>query len=1111
MTNVTRIPARVGTFLAIFLLGCCMLSAQTNTAVIRGVVTDPAGANIVAASITATNGATGVVYSATSNETGLYLIPDVPAGPYTIKAEHQGFRAYVREAVTINTGATVAMDIALQLGNVNEAVTVTGEAPLVQSETSGGAQLVDSKSVADIPLGDRKTMNVIQLVGTAVFAGYDSGQKPNFSLAGGRAQSQVFWIDGSSDQNMRLGVGQMETDPPVEMVQEIQVLTNNYSAEFGGSNGGVIIETTKSGANQYHGSAIEYLRNDKMDAPGFFAPVKNGAKLRPELRYNLFGGTFSGPIRKNKTFFFGDFEGGRRRTGYTSTMTVPTNLQRTGDFSQTTTAAGAMVPIYDPATTVQSGSSFVRTQFPGNAIPSSRFDSVAMKMIAYYPIANQPASNPSGANNYSANGVNMLTHDFYFIKVDHTLNANNRLSGRYMYNRDNANLISPFPDPAPDPTTFNVAHQESGVANWVHTLSSTTVNDFRATVARRVAHALSAGVGGDYASKMGLQGDPGNAFPNIQTAGFVALGNTNQERQQYPIDRQEFVDNLSSVHGRHTIKAGVDMMRSRNHEFNYQIGSGSFTFATTPTGQPGIASSGSGLASMLLGFPTAYSQLSTQELDRSSWYLSAFVQDDWTVSRSLTLNLGVRWETDTPMVDSRNRMNGFDPNAINPVSGTPGVVQFMGVNGFRATPYDTNWDKFAPRIGFAWKITSDERTVVRGGFGTFFGHPFDAGVPNSAALGFSQQVSLTSPDNGITPPFYLRAGIPGGTSAQAALTPSFGAVAVGQSANTAVTYFDPNRGGPYSEQFNLGIQRQIGGSMVFEISGVGNLARKLASSNISIDQIAPQILNSTHSTQAYRPFPQFSNVSILLPTLGVSSYFGGMLRVQKRFSHGLTFNANYTWSHFLQNTNDIGTAVGSDTAGPFSNYYNRRADWGPSANDVRHRVSASLVYDLPFGKGRAYLTESPLGKVLGGWTIGSVTTIQSEPPMSVNTTTNNCNCFSAGPQRPDVTSDPNLPSGQRSIARWFNTSAFAQPAIYTFGNSGRNIVRAPGLFDMDFSLMRNFSLNERFKLEVRAESVNALNHTNFSAPGGVFGTAAFGVISAAGPARTNQVGARLAF
>ncbi len=541
----------------LFVLLAAALPAQTNTAVVRGVVTDPAGANVVGAKVSATNIQTAIVYSAVTNDTGLYLIPDVPAGQYALSVEHPGFRRSVRESVSITTGAALSLDIKLELGELSQSVTVGGQASLVQSSTSGIDQLIEARSIADIPLGDRRTMNVIQLSGAAVFVGYDNGQKPNFSLAGGRAQSQMFWIDGASGQNMRLGIGQLDTDPPIELIDEIKVLSNNYAAEFGGSNGGVIIETTKSGTNRFHGSALEYLRNDLLDAPGFFAPVQNGAKVRPKLRYNLFGGTVGGPIRKNKTFFFFDYEGGRRRTGYTSSLTVPTLLQRGGDFSKTTNAAGAAIPIFDPASSTASGSTFVRQQFAANAIPASRLDPVAMKILGYFPLPNRPPDNATGANNFRGNGVNTLTHDFWSIKVDHNFGAKDRITGRYMFNRDNTNVISVFPDPGPDTTTFNVANQRSALADWTHTITPSTVNEFRVNVARRIAHALSAGVGAGYPAKIGLQGVSDNAFPNIQTTGFAALGNVNQERQQYPIDQQQFVENVSTLRGRHSLSDPV--------------------------------------------------------------------------------------------------------------------------------------------------------------------------------------------------------------------------------------------------------------------------------------------------------------------------------------------------------------------------------------------------------------------------------------------------------------------------------------------------------------------------------------------------------------------------
>jgi hypothetical protein len=400
--------------------------------------------------------------------------------------------------------------------------------------------------------------------------------------------------------------------------------------------------------------------------------------------------------------------------------------------------------------------------------------------------------------------------------------------------------------------------------------------------------------------------------------------------------------------------------------------------------------------------------------------------------------------------------------------------------------------------------------VLRGGFGIFFAHPFDAGVPNAVALGFSQSISLNTPDNGITAPFYLRDGVPTGGATRPPLNDAFGAVAVGQNPNTAVTFFETNRRTGYSEQFNLGVQRQISNSIVVEVSGLGNLARKLASANLPINQILPSLLGPAHQSQRDRPYPQFSNVSVQGTTLGVSSYYAGMARVEKRFSKGLNLNSSYTFSKFLENTNDTGTTIGRD-AGPYSNLYNRRADYGPSANDVRHRFLFSSVYELPFGAGKPYLSKGVLGAIVGGWGLGNVTLLQSGPPISVTTNTNNTNAFSAGSQRPDVLRDPNLPSDQQSIARWFDTSAFAQPAIYTFGNAGRNIVRAPGIFNMDFSVMRNFRFTERVQLQFRGEFFNALNHTNFSPPAGTFGAAGFGTISASGPARQIQVGMRLAF
>ncbi len=1104
---ITRITATlVSLFLAAISYG------QLNQASISGVVTDAQGAAVPGARVVAANTATDVSTRTATNEAGFYSIPNLPIGSYSLTVERQGFRRYEHKDITLNTGRVLEISVRLEIGAVTETISVTGEAPLVETRTSDVTQLIESKSIEELPLGNRRTLNVIAMTGAAVFVGYPNNPgnpNPNFSLAGGRTQSQMLWIDGGAGQNMRLGVGQINLDPPVEAVSEIKVLSNSNAAEYGGSAGGIIVETTKSGTNQFHGSIYEYLRNDAMDAPGYFATVRDGAKVIPRLRYNVFGGTAGGPIRRDKTFFFFSYEGQRLRTGGTDTLTVPTAIQRSGDFSQTVNAAGALVRIYDPATTRGSGAAAVRDPYPDNRIPASLLDPVAVKLMSFYPAPNRPPDNITGANNVRGNFATSSDADFLMIKVDHNLGSRDKITGRYMYNNGQNRSSSLFPDPAADPRNSADNQQQYTYASWTRTLNPTMVNDLRFTYLYRLFHNFSNGLGGNYPDKIGLRGVQNNAFPQFSPAGISALGSNTQERQQYPIDQQQVVDNFSQVHGRHAIKVGFEARRSRNHEFNHPTVSGAFGFSTQPTGLPGNAATGIGLASLLLGFPTSFTTLSTQELDRSSWYLAAFAQDDWSVTPALTVNFGVRWETDTPMVDVRNRMNSLDLHQTNPVSGTAGVVKFLGQNGYATQPYSTDWNNFGPRFGFAWKLFGSDRSVIRGGYGVFFAHPFDAGVPNAAALGFSLSATLNSPDNGITAPFYLRNGVPALPVAPT-LDDRFGAVPVGTNANTAVTFFEHDRRTGYSHQFNFGVQRQVGARSVVELLFLGNLSHKLASGNITLNQIPPSILGPQRQTQRDRPFPQFSDVVIQNPTFGNSRYYAGLLRFQKRYSGGLSFGANYTWSRFFDDANEPGSALGN-TGAAYSNFYNRAADWGPSANDVRHRFTASAVAELPFGAGKRWLSAHPARHVVGGWTVSFVTTLQSGAAFSATTQTNTTNAFSAGALRPNVLRNPNLPAGERTIARWFDTSAFVQPAPFTFGNQGIGIMRADGIINADLSILRNFRFTERFRFQLRGESFNVFNHTNFGLPGLVLNGPGFGLVSGSGPARQIQVGARVTF
>lgn len=1093
-----------------------ILSAQSAEATISGFITDQTNAAVIGATVAATNTATGQRTQATADENGFYTLRALPIGSYLINIEKAGFRKYVRENLVLTTGQQLTLDVKLEVGALTESVTVTSQASLLETRTSEQSQLVEARNIADMPLGDRRTMNIIAITGAAVFINYDSGGKPNFSLSGGRTQSQNFYMDGGTIQNMRLGVGQVDTDPPVETVAEVKVLSNGFSAEYGGSAGGVIVATTKSGTNQLHGSAYEYLRNEKLDAGNFFAPWDGTKKIRAPLRYNVYGATLGGPVRipklyngKDRTFWYFAWEGSRRSQGDTDQFTVPDALQRQGNFSQTFAANGSVIPIYDPLTTrVEAGRS-VRTQFPGNIIPTNRLDPVGRALIPYYPDPNRAPDNITGANNYRTNYTQKLTRDAFLVKGDHSLTDKDRISMRYMYNSDDLDYTTVMTDIAAENRVPAIRHQNFFYGTYTRVFTPSIINEFRFNYGNRVNWARSYGIGEDWPGRLGLKGVPTGAFPTFNVTGMRTIGAGNHERQQFPIQQFMWSNNLSVIRGRHAMKFGFEYRPSHNYEINRPSVSGNFSVNPQTTGQPGVAATGFGLASLLAGAPMSMNIRETEILDRQSNYIAFFAQDDWTVTRDLTINFGVRWETDTPIKDYANRMNGFDTQQINPVSGTPGVIKFMGVNGWRTTPYDTDYNNFGPRFGFAYKPGADGKTVIRGGFGAFFAHPFDAGVPTSASLGFELSANIASPDNGVTVPFYLKDGVTGLSLTKPPLNDSFGAVRVGQAPNTAPTFYEADRRTGYSIQSNFGIQRQLPSNILVEASYIMNLSRKLASANLSMNQVRPELLTPT-STNRDRPFPQFTNVTIVLPPLGVSSYHALLLRAEKRFESGWNFLGTYTYSKFQNNTNEAGSVLGAE-GGVYSNYYNRRADWGPSENDIRHRLTWSGVYELPFGKGKSFLADSAWGRVVGGWGIGGILTLQSGAPFTVTTQVNSV--FSAaGPLRADVSRNPNLPADQRTLSRWFDTAAFSQPAPAVFGNQGVNILRADGIINLNASIQRNFRMwSEQSKLQFRAEFFNFANHANFGIPGRVLGGPGFGIVGSAGNARSVQLGLRLGF
>ena len=1079
-----------------------LVAAQSSTGTITGVVTDSTQAALPTVALRLTNLGTGVVYSAASNNTGEYTIPLLPIGKYSLQAEAGGFQTYVRRDITVETDRTIRLDITMQVGQVSERVEVTGTPPMLESETSSVGQLIENKTIADMPLNGRRVGDLLGIVAGAIQVQGDV-IRPRMAISGGRADRQQWLMDGVNASNLALEIPQALFNPPVEAVQEIKVHTNAYSAELGNSTSGVVSVTTRSGTNRYTGLLYEYLRNNALDARNFFA-----ADI-PPLRWNVFGGAVGGPIFKNKTFFFTNLEFQRQRVGVTRLFTVPTELQRRGDFSQTLTAAGAMIPIYDPATNrtdPANPSRTIRTAFPGNVIPASRMDPVGLKMMEQYVMPNRPPSNLAGANNFQMNTSNALNITTWTSRVDHIFREQDRVSVRYVLHDFPTSNGVVFTNAAADPnggTSDRRAH--SVMVNHMHMFTPTLMNDFRFNYQPRFFINRSLGLDQNWPGQLGLKGVSDRAFPRINVAGFTSMGVGTHERVQTPITDNHLVNALSWFKGAHSVRFGGEYRTARNAEFlNNQI-SGVFSFAVQGTANPGVNNTGNAAASLLLGFPQSVAVRYADYLDRRSKYYALFVQDDWKATRNLTVNLGMRWEAHTPRVDANDRQSNMDLNAINPVSGTPGIVTFAMRDGLGRTVYGGDWNNFMPRIGFAWRPMGSDRTVLRGGFGIFFSTSMPGS--NNASAGFETSGDFQSPDNGITPPLLLRDGVPG-LSQRPEPGPGYGAVPVGQPIRFAPEFYEWDRRLGYTQQWNFSIQRDLRWNTMAEVAYIGNVGRKLDAPSTSINQVRPELMGPGNA-QVRRPFPQFGNVTMITPFWGNSEYHSANFKLEKRFSHGLNFLTSYVFSKFMD---DVTSAfeVGA-VGGGIQNYYDRRSEWARSGNDIRHRLAASSTYELPFGRGRKWMSQGFMATVFGGWNLGSILTLQSGPPLGLVTQVNNTNAFNPGSQRVNVLRDPSLPNDQRSINGWFDTTAVAQPPQFTFGNAGRAILESPGLANINLSLLKNFVFTERWNLQFRAEAFNAFNRANFNDPGRALGSPTFGIINSADDPRNLQLGLKLQF
>lgn len=1082
----------VGRLVLLASIACAAAYAQAR---ITGTATDHTGAVVPGAQVVVRNVDTGQTNTTTTNARGVYTVSFLNPGRYEVICEQAGFKKFVRSGIILETGTTTTVDVLLELGQLTETVNVTASAPLLEAESGSLGQLVENQMILNMPIQSRRVGAMVRLMGNVAFTGETGGQSiPRFSVAGGRAYNQMWHLDGGVVQNQAGGSPQLSVNPPNESLQEFKVLANNYPAEYGRSGSGVIVMSTRSGTNEFHGSAYEWLRNDKLNARTFFSPSK------APLRYNIFGGTLGGPIRKNHTFFFFNYEGGRRRTGVTVARTVPRPAEIAGDFSTRTD-----IKVLDPATRTPSAAA---QPFPGNVIPPNRIDPAGKAFAALYPAPNQPGDNPARApsNNFRANTSDPLTQDFYTARIDHQFSERDRLYGRISILHGPEGVGAVFPNVMADDRAFTRENENRNfVVNWQHNLRPALINEFRYMFYNRKYVNRGAGAGSGFNGQIKLAGVDPEAIARISVSGHSALGQSTVERRQFPIQTQQFIDSVVWVRGSHSFKSGLEFRRSANIETNNASGGGSFSFSERATN--------SAVASLLLGWVNSATLVKTDELNSRTNYYGAYFQDDWKLTRRLTLNLGLRWEIDYPRWEAKNRQSGFDLYAINPVSGTPGVITFAGRDGVGKYSHDFDVNNWGPRFGFAWRPSSG--FVVRGGYGIFYNGAYQVSVNNNLALGFSLNGNFSSPDGGYTPAFLLRQGMP--AVARAELWPGFGAVKVGSSVTTAPEFIAQDHVNGYSQQWNLTFQKELIGNTLFETAYMANVGHKLSGQNVNINQI-PLVNGRGPATQSQRarPFPQFGNVTSISPSWGNSTYHALNVKFEKRFSHGLNFLGNYTWSKFIDDVEGSSELGGGEGSG-YQHIEARKLDKSLSGSDIRHRLAFSSLYELPFGKGRRWAIENRvLERIAGGWTVGGILEARTGAPYGVIENTNRLNTFSES-QRPNLLRDPNLPGGRsraEKIEQFFDTSAFQAPGDGILGTAARTNGPGPGFFGLDVSIHKLFRITERLGLTFRTDVVNLPNVPAFAPPNQLRGSGSFGKIGSildGSTAREVQLSLKLAW
>lgn len=1160
--------------LLLLLAGLCgPIQAQQFTGTIRGTVLDSAGAVVSGAEVAVVNIATNETQMATTEENGIYVVPQLKPGLYRITVRKSGFKAATLDEVKLDVQQIREENVTLVVGAASETVTVTASgAAAIETISSTVSQTIENKRVVDLPLNGRNPFSLATLTPGVIPA---PGSSP--FISGGRNATSEVTIDGISNINAENNVSILDLSytPSVDAVQEFSVQTNSVSAEFGRLGGGVINLVTKSGTNSFHATAFEFHRNSALDARNFFARTclrrdanGNCTSYKPSFRRNQFGGNLGGPIWKDRTFFFVNYEGLRQGSAGIFTGTVPLPEWRRGDFSNLRNAAGQQIIIYDPLTTRPNpnGSGFIRDPFPGNIIPANRISPIARNLMQYWPLPNQPPTNVNTqANNFTSSGTAISNNNQIDSRVDHNFGQNwrtfVRFSTQFKQRSEPFNGFDNIATSSGDGPSTNSARSLS--LDNVYTVSPTLFLNVRYGLNRRYNHRDPFSAGFDI-TQLGFPAAVRQVaelqaleFPRINVNGLQALGQATFTDLTIAQTTHSFNTNFTKTLPRHTLKFGMDYRKLMLNFLQFGQPSGEYSFSqrwTQLDPNQGSGTAGFGLASLLIGVPDSGTLSHDPTPASASSYWGFYIQDDWKVSPKLTVNLGLRYDFDRPRTERFNRLSYFDFEATSPIANRVpanaffnpanlrGAIRFVDEDNRRQTPTDSN--NWGPRFGFAYNVT--DKTVIRGAYGIYYmasGMQAAGHTGSSGMIGYRTSSSMVVSLDGRTPiasldnPFPNGFNLPTGNALGEA---TFLGLGLGEG-----VFLDYRN--PYVQQWNFNVQRQLPGDIVFEAAYIGSKGTRLLAgeSGLTLNQLPESFLslrtqlqdqvpnpffgiitNPSSSLsfptvargQLLRPYPQYTAVNVFRVPFGFSIYHGGTLKADKRFSNGLSFLAAYTWSKLID---DVSTTVGFlGQAGARQNAYDRAAERSISTQDITHRFVTSFVYDLPFGRGRRFGRDwhRAANWTLGDWQFNGIVTFQSGLPLIVTQSQNNVGLFNPS-QRPTWNgTDSNISSDDTNakLARWFDTSDFTLTPAFTFGNTPRVMpsLRAHGVRNFDLSLFKNNYFNEgRWNAQFRVELFNAFNRVQFSAPGTqVDNTAAFGVVSGqANSSRQIQLALKLIF